>query len=355
LVAADVKTKGRAIAPINTLPLESERVTAHSNANSDSWLSDLSENTGAMPAAPSFLNARLDDVADSTQISTPAKLPAGAAPNTVALSPFSDVVSSTAAAHAPTSPQPNQPQPSATAPANTNSNSHSFSSSSSSLHQNPGPTRPSAVLNKREETISIVVNKKSIAFGSVALGVLLAIAGFLYFRPTGSATAPTYTPHPSATIRPDSQNASFTTVSHPTFTGSIPLDKPVTNVARVVKKPAQPKKKAPKRKPNAYQNYGNYSSTTTYRNQSPNVGAPARSYDYQPPPTPVRQPDPVVVAPQPVHVPDQQPVRAYNRYASRYVNRHADQGLDKATNSKPGRAIKRLLNKGFGLLDKITD
>lgn len=321
LVAAEVKAKGRTIAPINTLSLESERVTAHSNANSDSWLSDLSENTGAMPAAPSFLNARLDDVADSTQISTPAKQPAGAAP----------------------------------APANTTSNSFSFSSSSSSLHQNPAQTRPSAVLDKREETISIVVNKKSIAFGSVALGVLLAIAGFLYFRPTGSATAPTYTPHPSATIRPDSQNASFTTVSHPTFTGSIPLDKPVTNVARVVKKPAQPRKKAPKRKPNAYQNYGSYSSTTTYRNQSPNLGAPARSYDYQPPPTPVRQPEPVMVAPQPVHVPDQQPVRAYSRYASRYANRHADQGLDKATNSKPGRAIKRLLNKGFGLLDKITD
>jgi serine/threonine-protein kinase len=364
-VTADLKSRPRLTAPVNTLSLEAERVTAHSDAESDSWLSDLSENTGAMPATPSFLNVQLDDVASATDSAAPnttAKPPAGAVPHTVQLSPFSGVVSSTAPAGSvqPQSapPQAAQPVPPLPAASSTSANSFSFSSSSSTLHQNAVPPRPSAVIDKRDETISIVVNKKSVALGSVALAVLLAIAGFLYFRPTGPAASSTV----SATSRPDSQNASFTTVpSHaaPARSDATPTARPaVPTVARAVKKPAPLKKKAPKRKPNASRNYGNqdYYPTTTYRNSYSQPSAPVRSYDYQPPVQPVRQPDPVVVAPPPVHVPDAQPVRpSYDRYASRYADRYADQGVSKATNSRPGRAIKRILNKGFGILNRIAD
>lgn len=362
-VAADLKSRPRLTAPINTLSLEADRVAAHSNSNSDSWLSDLSENTGAMPATPAFLNVQQEDVANATggaAANAKAKPPAG---STVPLSPFSGVVSSTAAAGAVPPQQTVQPQPATQTPSSTGSNSFSFNSSSSSLHQNPVPPRPSTAIEKRDETISIVVNKKSIAFGSVALAVLLAIAGFLYFRPVGPAASPTASAH----SRPDSQNASFTTVpSHatPQLRGSSPTDvKPTApTVARAVKKPAPPKKKPPKRKQFANQYYGrnqdNY-PTTTYRNNYQQPSAPVRSYDYQPPAQPVRQPDPVVVAP-PLHVPDAQSASAGNdryasRYASRYADRYADQGVSRATNSRPGRAIKRLLNKGFGLLDKIAD
>ena len=331
LVAADLKSRPRTTAALSTISLEPERVVAHTASDSDSWLSDLSENTGAMPA-----------------------MPAGAAPNTVPLSPFSGVVSSTVSAGTipPQSAQaqPVQPQPAVPDASNTSSSSFSFSSSSSSLHQNATPPRPSTVIDKRDETISIVVNKKSVAFGSAALAVLLAIASFLYFRPTGPSPASS-----SAQIRPDSQNASFTTESTPALSRS--TQTPVApNIARAAKKLAPPKKKPAKRKPSVNQYYGrNQDSypTTTYRNQYPAAGTPARSYEYQPPPQPVRQPEPVVVTPPPVHVPDAQPARAsYDRYASRYADRYAEQGVNKALKSRPVRKLGRFLH---GVFREITD
>lgn len=366
VVTADLKSRPRLTAPVNTISLEAERVAAQSNAESDSWLSDLSENTGAMPATPSFLNGQVEDAANApggAAASAPAKQPAGAVPHTVQLSPFSGVVSSTASADL-AQPQAVQPQavqsvPPLPAAPNTSSNSFSFSSSSSTLHQNAVPPRPSTVIDKRDETISIVVNKKSIALGSAALAVLLAIAGFLYFRPAGPPS-PAAVTNAAPQKRPDSQNASFTTISTPALVGSPQAAPKVAapNIARAVKKPAPAKKKAPKRKPNAIRNYGNQDSypATTYRNNYPQNGSPVRSYNHQPTAQPIRQPDPVVVVPPPVHVPDAQPVRpSHDRYARRYADRYADRGVSKATNSRPGRAFKRMLNKGFGILNRITD
>ena len=353
LVATDLKSRPRLTAPINTLSLEAERLagssSANANAESDSWLNDLSDNTGALP---SFLNAQVEDASgampspQSTQSQHTQSQPAQAQP-----AQAQPAVSQTTQSQ-PVQPSPVPPQPAIPTPSSTSSNSFSFTSNSNALDQSAMPPRPSTLIDKRDETISIVINKKSVTLGSVALAILLAIAGFLYFRPTGLATVPT---NAAAQKRPDSQNASFSSISTP----SIPAlsgSTPDNTVAHSVKKASPPKKKAPKHRPiNQYSGRQVYYPTTTNRNLPyPTVGSPVRSYDYQPPAIPVRQPDPVVIAP--VQVPDAQPVRAtYERHVTRYASRYADQGANKATYSRPGRAIKRLFNKGLGLLDKITD
>jgi serine/threonine-protein kinase len=358
---------------VNTLSLEGERVSSQrAELESDSWLSDLSENTGALPAAPSFLNANIDDIV-STQLvahSDPAAPRAGT-PNTVALSPFAGTVSSTA--NAAVSPQPvptatpaPQPMPQQAAPNVVSSNNISFSTSSAPFEQNAVPQKPPAVADKRDQTISIVIDKKSVTIGSAALAVLLAVAGFAFFRP---GSQPAQNASQSHTSRVDMSPSPDSLIAPASSSAAKSVSKAANNapaVARVKPKPAaSPKKNTSKRKaPKAYQytdyTARSYNSSDSSRN-SYSSSSSSRSYDYHPvsapvsTSTPVRAPEPVVVAP--VRAPET--TSSSSSYSSsRYrssSSRLDDVDLSSVTNSKPGRAVKRGINKAFGFLRKIAD
>ncbi len=335
-VAANFRSRQRSTSPINTLSLESDRVTAHSDVNGENWLNDLSENTGALPATPAFLNVSLDAVVNSEPHAQPS-----------------------------VQPQPVQPQP-ASAVSTSGSNSISFSTGSSALHQNAippqssSPPRSAPSTEKREQTISIVIDKKSIAFGSVALAVLLAIAGVLYFRPSGPVASPAVSKE-TARFKPDSQNAAATTLiphTNPALGDAIaPVVTAATPAAaRAARKPSASRRKPPKPKPfvNPYyaRNQGSYPTTIQRNYYNPSVNTPTRSYEYHPV-QPVREPAPVVVTPPPAPVQQSQPERSGNRYAERY----AEQGLSRASNSRPVSSLKRgavrLLNKGLGFVERL--
>lgn len=349
--AAEIKAQTRTTLPMNTLPLEAERIAAK-DLNADDWLSDLSENTGALPIDKTVITDQLTN------------------PHAGTPSASSSATSSAAAT-------PVQPS---VANVNTGSNNFSFSLNSgvtsgsnpplASSQQPAGQPKTASLIDKRDETISIVVNKKSVAIGSAALAALLAIAGFLYFKPAGPAGSGPGMTTSSPKHVPDSQFSSITptpTIEEAHMTPS----KPAAPV--VAKKSAPAKKKAPKRKP-AQQKWQDYYPTASRRsssfsgsnNPSPNnysypssTSAPARSY--QPPSVsqPVVQPAPVLASPPIQHSTSysssSRTEQYASRYATRYANRYADRGLDKVTNSKPGRKIKGILNKGFGILRDIAD
>lgn len=368
IAAAESRTALK-VSTINTLPLEAERIAAHpgSDLNSDGWLNDLSENTGALPAFLSTEDALTQDktvitnppAARAENAGTPAQKPA--TPNTIPISPFADVVNSATTGASANAVPPVQ----ASIASNTSSNSFSFSSNSGALHHDAPPPKTSTVIDKRDETISIVVNKKSVAFGSAALAALLAVAGFLYFRPaanpSGSSSASVHAQDRTTNIKSpvhDMSGSTNTAASNPPAAASI---------ARVAKKPAPPKKKPPKRKPTPQTYYPTASNRSNYSNNSyassgsgrnlpyPTIGSPVRSYDYQPvhTPPPVAAPPPEAVAPPPVV---SAPVASTPHYQVRHVRtsfeRYSNSGVSE---NKPGRVIKRFGKKVFSILDKITE
>ena len=355
---------------VNTLSLEGDRVSSQrAELDSDSWLSDLSENTGALPAAPSFLNANIDDIVSTQLVAQPDPVvPKAFTPNTVALSPFAGTVSSTANAAvspptvSPPVPAP-QPVPQPAIAANViSSNNISFSTSSAPFQQNAAPQRPPAVVDKRDQTISIVVDKKSVTIGSVALAAVLAIAGFAIFKP-GSQPAQ-HSPH-AHTSRVDLSPSPESVIAPATSAAT--SGKPVNGtaaVARVTPKPAaQPKRKATRKKapkPYQFQDYTGrgYNPSTAQRNSYSSPSPSVRGSDYHPVTAPA--PTPAYLAPAPVAAaPIRVPESTYSSSSSsRYrssSSRLDDVDLSSVTNSKPGRAVKRGINKAFGLLRKIAD
>ncbi|MCC6978138.1 MAG: protein kinase [Candidatus Melainabacteria bacterium] len=330
-----VATHLRSLKPqlsVNTLSLEAERVSGRKvELDSDSWLSDLSQNTGALTPTPSFLNANVDDIVSTQLVAhSPAAHPPAAPPAPQEISQ---------------SAPPVVPQP-AIAPNVVSSNNISFSTSSAPFQQNVEPHRPAVVVDKRDPTISIVIDKKSATFGAVALAVLLAIAGFLLLRP--GASPPPDTASVNASHEKPVSSAAPAPVSSP---ASAPqsVSKPQSAapaVARVAPKPsAPPKKKASKRKPKPYQFYD-------YTGKGYNPATAQRNSYSSPAAMPVRQSEPV--AAQPVHVPAPQPS------SSSYNNRNRSSRLDdvdlsRVTNSKPGRTVKRTIRQVFGLINKIAD
>jgi len=240
LVANEMRPLQRQTGSINTLRLEDGKPAAKAALPGDDWLSDLSENTGALQITPSFLNVQLEDVAktvvttggnlaqsttqNTAQNTAPNKGPnivSNAVPITIPLSPFSGMVSSTAAA-------------------NNSSAATGNPASTAAASQSVSP--PRFVADKKEDTISIVVNKKSVTLGGVALAVLLAIAGFLTFKPSGPATAP-----PAGTavkVQNESPNASSAKAAK---TSPIPQAITASN-AHAEKKTLPAKKKPPKHK-----------------------------------------------------------------------------------------------------------
>lgn len=351
---------------VNTLSLEADRVSSQKvELDSDSWLSDLSENTGALPATPSFLNANIEDIVSTQLVAQPERPPQTVPP------PVSPTVSETVP----------PPVPQATvAPNVISSNNISFSTSSApfqhvqqnsvpqgAVSQNASPQRQTAVVDKRDQTISIVVDKKSVTIGSVAVAALLAVAGFAFLKPGAQPAQPASSGHSSrvemsAPLPVDSASTPKTAASATAKSaGSAPA------VARV--KPgsaALPKKKVQKRKaPKPYQFHDytarGYSPASAQRN--PYSASPsARAYDYHPvaAPAPVtsapaRSPEPVAAAP--VRVPETS-YSSSSYSSSRYrrsSSRLDDVDLGSVTNSKPGRAVKRGINKAFGFLKKIAD
>lgn len=367
LTAAEIKAQSKTTLPMNTLPLESERIAAK-DLNSDGWLTDLSENTGALPIAKTVITNQLT----SPHANAPANsnAPSAGVQNTVPVSPFADVVSSADAAGAPNASGSQSAKPSV-ASVNTGSNNFSFSLNSNvgpsvAGNTNPPPASPSptksTVIDKRDETISIVVNKKSIAIGSAALAVLLALAGFFYFRPSGTSA------NLSPKNVPDSQFSSITPT--PTIDGAHPIP-PIPAPAQTVakkstpssKKSASHKKATAKNKPQQqkWKNYypsasgrgssysgSNYSSPSSNPYSSSSSYSSSRSsssYSYQPSVSqPVIQSAPVVA---PVAPPIQSSVSSssYSSSSESYVNRRANRYAEKGVERVSG-FINRNLNKG---------
>lgn len=367
LTAAEIKAQSKTTLPMNTLPLESERIAAK-DLNSDGWLTDLSENTGALPIAKTVITNQLT----SPHANAPANsnAPSAGVQNTVPVSPFADVVSSADAAGALNASGSQSAKPSV-ASVNTGSNNFSFSLNSNvgpsvAGNTNPPPASPSptksTVIDKRDETISIVVNKKSIAIGSAALAVLLALAGFFYFRPSGTSA------NLSPKNVPDSQFSSITPT--PTIDGAHltpPIPAPAQTVAKKStpssKKSASHKKATAKNKPQQqkWKNYypsasgrgssysgSNYSSPSSNPYSSSSSYSSSRSsssYSYQPSVSqPVIQSAPVVA---PVAPPIQSSVSSSNysssseSYVNRRANRYAEKGVERVSGF-----INRNLNKG---------
>lgn len=341
LAAAEIKSQSKTTAPLNTIPLEAERFAAQ-DLNAGGWLNDLSENTGALPIDRTVITDNLTN----PHAGTPAAGCEASAP----------------------------PIPPAPADVNTGSNNFSFSMNSevngtASAATMPPPAsqgKVSSAVDKRDETISIVVNRKSVAIGSAALVALLGIAGFLLLRPSGS---PAPAPGSAASVPkfvPDSQFSSITPT--PTIEGAH-LNPAKTVAPPVVSKRAvTAKKKAPKRKPNQ-QKWQDYSPTASGRSSSyssfnrpaqrnysypSSTSSSSSSYSYQ---TPAAAQPVVQTAPSPPI----QPSTSYTstsrteQYATRYANRYADRGLGKVTNSKPGRRLKGWLNRGIGIIKDIAD
>lgn len=338
LTLAEIKAQSKTTLPMNTLPLESERIAAK-GLNSDGWLTDLSENTGALPLAKTVV--------------TQSPNPSGA--------------------------QPAQPS---VANVNTGSSNYSFSLNSNegpsvAGNTNPPPAGPSLTkstsIDKRDETISIVVNKKSVAIGSAALALLLALAGFFYFRPNG----------PSANLSPknvpDSQFSSITptpTIDGPPLTPSKPA--PAQPVARKPvpssKKNVSSKKATAKNKPQQqkWKNYypsasgrgasysgSNYSSPSSNPYSSSSSYSSSRSsssYSYQPSVSqPVIQSAPVVA---PVAPPIKESVSSssYSSSSASYVNRRANRYAEKGVERVSGfinRNLNKGVRKGAGLIRKF--
>ena len=287
--AAEIKAQTKTIASANTIALEPQE-DAVSDLNAGGWLSDLSENTGALPIDRSVITDNL-----------------------------------------------------------------------SSSHAAPQPAPSFAGSDKRDETISIVINKKLLAIGGAALLAVLGMTGLLFMRTSGPHAAPPAASTASPKFVPDSQFSSVSPI--PTIEGaglapakSVAAKKSVT----AVNKPA-------KRKQSQKKWQGSYPSATRtgIGNQSPrNYSYNSGNYTspgYQAPGAaqPVLQPAPVVAAPpiqQSASYDSSSKAEQYaGRYASRYANKYADRGLDRVTNSKPGRKFKGLLNRGLGLLKDIAD
>lgn len=382
LTLAEIKAQSKTTLPMNTLPLESERIAAK-DLNSDGWLTDLSENTGALPIAKTVITNQLTNpLTNPHEGALAASNPTSpGVQNTVPVSPFADVVSSAAAqSPSPTGAQPAQPS---VANVNTGSNNYSFSLNSnvgpsvagntSPPPANPSPTK-STVIDKRDETISIVVNKKSVAIGSAALAVLLALAGFFYLRPTGTSA------NLSPKNVPDSQFSSITPT--PTIDGAHltpPIPAPAQTVAKKStpssKKSASHKKATAKNKPQQqkWKNYypsasgrgssysgSNYSSPSSNPYSSSSSYSSSRSsssYSYQPSVSqPVTQSAPVMA---PVAPPIQSSVSSSSysstseNYVNRRANRYAEKGVDRVTGII-NRNLTRGINKGAGFFRRLT-
>jgi len=368
LTAAEIKAQSRTTAPLNTVSLEAEKV-ASQDLNAGDWLSDLSENTGALPVDRTAITDNLTNPHAGTPGANPAAV---AAQNTVAGSPFADIVSSTAAADAG-APPANSPS---VANVHTGSNNFSFSlnsnanpglePSTSAGAQSANQGMASSGVDKRDETISIVINRKSMAIGSAALIAVLGIAGFLFFRPSAPVAS---TPNASTSAPkfvPDSQFSSLTPT--PTIDGANVTPAKTTAAPVVVKKPLSVKKKQTKRKP-AQQKWQDNNPTASARSTSSlksnrmpqrdysypsSTSSASSSYSYQSPPT---APHVIQSAPS---LPVQQSTSYTStsrteQYATQYANRYADRGLGKVTNSRPGRRLKGWLNRGIGIIKDIAD
>lgn len=359
LEVAAADSKSQKLSSVNTIPLEAERISTHavSDLNSDGWLNDLSENTGALP---SFLDDKTMISQPNPQIAQPAVNQAPpASPNTIPVSPFANVVNSAMTGAAAGTVPPASPPAQAAIASNTGSNSFSFSTNSGALQQNAAPqntapSKQSTVIDRRDETISIVVNKKSVAFGSAALAALLAIAGFLYFRPAGPAANQSGA---STTVQaPDRPSNIKTPVPEiPSAIGTSPAKPATANIAHAARKPPPPKRKQAKHTPKYYYPTASgrpssnpyASSNSTQNNPYPTVGAPVRSYSYQPvqPPPQVSAPPPPPVLSAPVSSSDVSHVRTtFERYSN-----------SRTSGSKTERVIKRFGRKVFGILDRIAD
>lgn len=292
--AAEIKAQTKTIVSANTIALEPQAEAA-SDLNADGWLSDLSENTGALPIDRSVITDNL------------------------------------------TSP-------------------HAAAAASA-----PHPAPSLAGSDKRDETISIIINKKLLAIGGAALFAVLGLTGFFVTRASGPPAAPPAASTAGPKFVPDSQFSSVSPI--PTIEGAGLA--PAKSV--VVKKPVTAVNKPTKRKQSQKKWQGGYPSVsrTGIGNQSARSNAynsgkyTSPGYQASGAAQPVVQPAPVFAAP-----PIQQSA-AYDssskaeqyagRYASRYANKYADRGLDRVTNSKPGRKFKGLLNRGLGLLKDIAD
>lgn len=366
LTAAEIKAQSRTTAPLNTVSLEAEKV-ASQDLNGGDWLSDLSENTGALPVDRTAITDNLTNPHAGAPAAKPAAV---AAQNTVAGSPFADIVSSTAAAQPANSPS--------VANVHTGSNNFSFSlNSNANAGLNPSASagaqadnqsKASSGVDKRDETISIVINKKSMAIGSAALVALLGIAGFLFFRPSAPVASAPNASTSAPKFVPDSQFSSISPT--PTIDGAHLNPSKTTAAPVVVKKPLSVKKKQTKRKP-AQQKWqdnnptasarGSYSSKSNRLSQRDysypsGTSSPASSYSYQAPPShPFAQPTNGVVSPPNQQSPSYASTTRTETYAAQYANRYADRGLGKVTNSRPGRRLKGLLNRGIGIIKDIAD